>query len=126
MLTRKQQKQREQKKMREQSELAKLAKQVGRLPDGSLPKDKKKKDDGTSLLVNYRANDTRHIPSAAPSITVTEQGIFLEEGHDWAARERIAQEEIEKKKKRIAPLFNKGGLQYITDDTDLTTVGRKI
>lgn len=125
MLTRKQQQQRKQKQAREQAELAKLAKQVGRLPDGSLPKDKKKKDDGKSLLVNYRANDTRHIPSA-PSITITEEGIFLEEGHDWAARERIAQEEIEKKKKRIAPLYNKGGLQYITDDTDLTTVGRKI
>lgn len=125
MLTRKQQQQRKQKQAREQSELAKLAKQVGRLPDGSLPKDKKKKDDGTSLLVNYRANDTRHIPSA-PAITVTEHGIFLEEGHDWVERERIAQEEIEKKKKRIAPLYNKGGYQYLTDDTDLTTVGRKI
>jgi hypothetical protein len=125
MLTRKQQQQRKQKQMREQAELAKLAKQVGRLPDGSLPKDKKKKDDGSSLLVNYRSSDVAHYPSA-PSISVTEEGIFLEEGHDWAAREQAAQEEIERKKKRTAPLYNKGGYQYISDDTDLTTVGRKI
>ena len=125
MLTRKQQQQRKQKQAREQAELAKLAKQVGRLPDGSLPKEKKKKDDGSSLLVNYRTSDVKHIPSA-PSITVTEEGIFLEEGHDWEARERIAQEETEKKKKRIAPHYSKGPYQYLTDAVDPTTVGRKI
>lgn len=33
--------------------------------------------------------------------------------------------EIENKKKRIAPLFNKGGLQYITPENDAKTIGRK-
>lgn len=33
--------------------------------------------------------------------------------------------EIESKKKRIAPLFNKGGLQYITPGNDAKTIGRK-
>lgn len=42
------------------------------------------------------------------------------------ARELKAQEEIKRKKQRVAPLFNKGGLQYITDDMDLTTLGRKV
>lgn len=42
------------------------------------------------------------------------------------AREAAAQEEIARKKLRVAPLFNKGGYQYITDETDLTTVGRKL
>lgn len=41
-------------------------------------------------------------------------------------REQKAQEEIERKKLRVAPLYNKGGLQYITDDMDLTTLGRKV
>lgn len=33
--------------------------------------------------------------------------------------------EIENKKKRIASLFNKGGLQYVTPETDAKTIGRK-
>ena len=34
--------------------------------------------------------------------------------------------EIERKKERTAPLFNKGGYQYITDAEDPKTIGRKI
>lgn len=34
--------------------------------------------------------------------------------------------EIEKKKTRIAPAFNKGAVQYITDGADVQTLGRKI
>lgn len=34
--------------------------------------------------------------------------------------------EIEKKKSRIAPAFNKGAVQYITDETDPTFLGRKM
>jgi len=30
------------------------------------------------------------------------------------------------KSKRISPLYNKGGLQFITDNEDLTTLGKKI
>ena len=41
-------------------------------------------------------------------------------------REKKAQEEIERKKLRVAPLYSKGGYQYITDDTDLKTIGRKV
>jgi hypothetical protein len=40
-------------------------------------------------------------------------------------REIKAQEEIAKKRKRIAPLYNKGAAQYITDETDPKTIGRK-
>lgn len=58
---------------------------------------------------------TSHVPKAKPRYT----GVMAE-------RERIAQEEIEKKKKRVAPSFNKGPYQYITDETDLKTMGRKI
>lgn len=35
-------------------------------------------------------------------------------------------EAIEHKKKQIQPLYNKGGLQYITPDIDLTKMGKKI
>lgn len=34
--------------------------------------------------------------------------------------------EIEKKKTRLAPAFNKGAVQYITDGADTQTLGRKI
>lgn len=34
--------------------------------------------------------------------------------------------EIEAKSKRIAPLWNKGGTMYITDDADPTTLGKKV
>lgn len=34
--------------------------------------------------------------------------------------------EIEKKKKRVAPAYNKGATQYITDGADPKTLGRKI
>jgi hypothetical protein len=36
-------------------------------------------------------------------------------------------EEIERKKKRIAPAYSKGAMQYITDDAEnIKTLGRKI
>jgi hypothetical protein len=34
--------------------------------------------------------------------------------------------EIEKKKARVAPAYNKGAVQYLTDGTDPATIGRKI
>ena len=35
-------------------------------------------------------------------------------------------EEILRKATRTAPIWNKGGLMYITDDQDLTTLGKKV
>lgn len=34
--------------------------------------------------------------------------------------------ETERKKKRIAPLWNKGSIMYITDATELETLGKKV
>lgn len=34
--------------------------------------------------------------------------------------------EIEKKKTRVAPAYNKGAVQYLTEGADPTTIGRKI
>lgn len=34
--------------------------------------------------------------------------------------------EIEAKAKRVAPAFNKGAIQYITDGTDPATLGKKV
>jgi hypothetical protein len=34
--------------------------------------------------------------------------------------------EIERKKTRVAPAYNKGAVQYLTEGTDPATIGRKI
>jgi hypothetical protein len=41
-------------------------------------------------------------------------------------REREAQKEIEAKKLRLAPHYNKGPVQYITEGIDLYTLGKKV
>lgn len=40
-------------------------------------------------------------------------------------RERLARQETERKKKRVAVLYNKGAYQYISDEMDPTTIGKK-
>jgi hypothetical protein len=47
------------------------------------------------------------------------------EDEDLAAREAAAQEELNRKKKQIAPLFSKGAYQYITDESLLHDIGKK-
>jgi hypothetical protein len=34
--------------------------------------------------------------------------------------------EIEKKKTRLAPIYSKGPVQYVTEETDIQTLGRKV
>ena len=45
---------------------------------------------------------------------------------EMAKREAIAQEQIALKRQRTAPLYNKGPYMFLTPDTDLTTIGKKI
>jgi hypothetical protein len=45
---------------------------------------------------------------------------------EMAEREAAAQAEAERRKSQTAPLYSKGAYQYITPDTDLTTLGRKV
>lgn len=47
---------------------------------------------------------------------------------EYKRREAAARAEIERKKKQIAPLWNKGGLQYIGDAPPeiIETLGRKV
>ena len=41
-------------------------------------------------------------------------------------REALAQQKVAEKAARVAPLYSKGPVQYVTDGADLTTLGRKI
>ena len=59
------------------------------------------------------------------------QIIFKKSVDDWKwkrDREETAEtiKEIERKKTRVAPAYNKGATQYITDGADPTTLGRKV
>ena len=46
---------------------------------------------------------------------------------EMAERERIAQEELERKKKQTAPLYNKGPVQYIDDIPEIIRdLGKKV
>ena len=44
---------------------------------------------------------------------------------EYARREAEAQVEIAKKRKRTGVLYNKGAYQFISDEMDITTLGRK-
>jgi hypothetical protein len=121
MLTRRQQQQRKQAREKEAAEIARLSKQLGRNPDGKAVRKKAKDND---LSVAYRS-DVSPYKSLAGTV-LDKPDTFAFEVDDFEMREKLAQVEIERKKKRIAPLYNKGGLQYITDDMDLTTLGRKV
>ncbi|UJD21449.1 hypothetical protein PQE64_gp066 [Salmonella phage vB_STy-RN29] len=48
--------------------------------------------------------------------------VYLDE--ELAERERKAQEEIERKKMCIAPAYNKGAYQYVSDEEQAKMVGR--
>lgn len=67
-------------------------------------------------------------PMAAPKLERKEldERMFDPE---WVAREQIAQQEIERKKKQVAPLYNKAGYEYVggvTDPTILKNLGKKL
>jgi hypothetical protein len=119
MLTKKQAAQRRKDKEREAAIVAKLSKELGRSEKGGRIKAKKPEKD---LNVNYRHDESPY-KSLTTTPTFEPEAIFFEEGYE--ERERIAQEEIAKKKKRVGVLVNKSGYQYISEETDLTTLGKK-
>ena len=71
----------------------------------------------------YR-RETPLIPSATIKDTIRPSE-RKEMTPEMVLREEIAQAEIQKKKSRVAILYNKGGLQYISDEMDPKTFGRK-
>lgn len=52
--------------------------------------------------------------------------LSIEQREDYLKREEAAKQRTEQLKKQVAPICNKGGLQFITDPADAKTVGRKI
>ena len=80
-----------------------------------------------SKILNPEPYRRESAPKHRPSVIgINYQSSKIEElTPEMQQRELIAQEEIKKKQMRVAVLYNKGGLQYITDEMDPTTFGRK-
>jgi len=92
--------------------------------------------------VGYHGKPNRKFHSTMPDLTVENTNVaplsnaipangYKRSVDDWKwKRDRVESvetvKEIERKKTRIAPAFNKGANQYITEGTDPTTLGRKI
>jgi len=108
------------KKRREQEDLAfarKLKQQIESMsrstsgkPVNQIPK------------LSYR--DSSHTKHRSAEITPLAQVVQIELSPEMAEREEKAQLQMQILKGRVAPLFNKGAYQFITDGTDLTTLGR--
>lgn len=75
------------------------------------------------IMANDGRNDHLSIVSVTEKLATTNKTQVKYKG-DMERREREAQKEIERKKKRIAPAYNKGAYQYITDETNPTDLGK--
>ncbi len=68
-------------------------------------------------------------PSATMRAPSTVKHVVREVTPEWAAREKAAREEIERKKMRIAPICNKAGYTYIDPNAPpeiIQALGRKL
>ena len=96
-----------------------------------------RKDFFAAILDNKQRQRPDYMPdlscpsNAAPLSNSIPGNGFKKSVDDWkwkADREESAEtiKEIERKKTRVAPAYNKGATQYITDGADPTTLGRKV
>lgn len=69
----------------------------------------------------------RETPSYPSLVSVSNSPVKVKKrlSPEMEEREKVAQEETARKKKRVAVLCNKGAYQYISDETDLTTLGSR-
>jgi hypothetical protein len=119
-LTKKQAAAKRQQAVREQAELNKLLK--------NRPKTNNR-DISVNAIPSYQYDDpvrASSIPSAPTVPAVKRAKADYSEDEEMDLREKLAQVETDRKRKRLAPLYSKGPVQYITDDTDPTELGRKI
>lgn len=85
-----------------------------------------------SKMVNDRLADYRATPSLPPQPPEEVKvdpllNLDPEEREEYLRREKAAQEEIEAKKSRTGPMYNKGGDQYWTEEmlNDLKSGGHR-
>lgn len=119
-LTKKQQIAARQKALREEALCRKLSKEL---------EPSKRATVAVTAIPKYEYDDpsqARSLPSAKRAKpTQTGRKRKYDDDPELAAREALAQKEIERKKKRLAPAYSKGPYMLITDDTDPASLGRK-
>lgn len=71
------------------------------------------------------ATTTTHIPSVTTNSKTTFGRTSMMERALQGHENQEVTEEIIRKSKRVGILFNKGGYGYITDETDIKTLGKK-
>ena len=80
-------------------------------------------------VTKYRAAGTEQYKSLIDTYLATHEPEYTNKAPvyegELAEREAAARLELERKKKQVAPLFNKGAYQLITDESQLKDIGRK-
>lgn len=89
---------------------------------------KKQQQNSPAFVPNYsypRRNTNINI-SSGPRVSdaVKESKIDVEYDEEMLAREKAAQEEAERRKKCVAPAYNKGAYQYIGSEEQAKWIGR--
>lgn len=74
----------------------------------------------------YRRGGTESIPSLVTNTPFVPARTSVMDAANLARESEEVRAAIIAKSKRIAPQFNKGADQYITEESDLRTLGRKI
>lgn len=118
-LTKKQQTALRAAKQQEQAALIKALKQRPKIDNREI---------SVNAIPRYEYDDNvgiRSLPSAHEAPEVLHAVPVYEKGSELAVREQLAQDEKDRKRKRLAPLYNKGPYMLITDDADITSIGRK-
>jgi hypothetical protein len=119
-LTKKQAIAKRQSQLREQAALDKLLKQRSKTNNREI---------SVNAIPTYAYDDpvgAKDLPSAPQAPEVLRSKVVYEKGSELAKREAAAEIERDKKRKRLAPLYSKGPVQYITDDADPKELGRKL
>ena len=96
-------------------------------PKGEIAKKRPRQDFIEKKPTNtdqYRAPSHSHIPSHSG---VESRYVNTEPKYEgeMASREAIAQEEIARKAKCVAPLYSKGAYQYVATEEQAKWIGRK-
>lgn len=86
---------------------------------------KRTKNQNAQLLKPVWANTTDHIPSIIGTNKVTLSKSTMVEKAKLGIIDGEAADSIISKSKRICIAYSKGGYQYITEGTDLKTIGKK-
>lgn len=81
-----------------------------------------------SFTPNYsypQRNQHINISTSGPRVEASERKkVDIEYDEEMQAREQAAREEAERRKKCVAPAYNKGAYQYVATEEDAKLVGR--